>query len=260
MRQARAPQAPGVGRRRAPALAAGPPRPYKISLRSNGQAMIISLKYNYIYIRTRKTGSSTIESILKESLGPDDLFIREDLQVIAPIAKPGVDIPKNENLVTHITVSEIRDLIRDDVWDRLFKFTSERHPYEKCVSYAYFKNRARGKHLKKRGDRELLEKHERRDFATYLNRVVNDGEYASFKYYSIDGRSVAQDYIRLETMEEDIRRVGARVGFPVPEILPRKRQTERDDPRPARELLSPEQRDIVYEKCRPEFELHGYER
>ena len=241
-------------------LAAGRPRPYKVALPSNGPIMIISLKYNYIYIRTRKTGSSTIESILKDSLGPDDLFVREDLRIIAPIAKLGVEIPKNDNLVTHITVGEIRDLVRDDIWERLFKFTSERHPYEKCVSYAYFKNRARGKHLRKRGDKALLDKHERRDFGVYLNRVVNDGEYASFKYYSIGGRSVAEDYIRLETMEEDIRRVGARIGVPVPDELPRKRQTERDDPRPARVILSAEQRDIVYEKCRPEFELHGYER
>lgn len=48
--------------------------------------------------------------------------------------------------------------------------------------------------------------------------------------------------------------------FPVMDIPSGKRRTERDDARPARETLSPVRGDIVYEKCRPEFELHGYER
>jgi hypothetical protein len=57
-----------------------------------------------------------------------------------------------------------------------------------------------------------------------------------------------------------LRRVTQRLGIPMPQELPRKRATERDDNRPAREILSAEQRDIVFEHCRPEFELLGYER
>jgi len=209
--------------------------------------MIISLKYNYLYMRPRKTGSSTIEVILYENLGPDDLFIKEDLQVLAPIVKPGVVIPQNKRLVTHIKISDIRHMIRDDIWDRLYKFTSERHPYEKAVSYAYFKHRNRA-----------LRKHP--EFEDWLDHAVREGEYASFPVYSIDGRSVADDYIRLESIETDIRRVSQRVGFPVPKVVPVRRATERSDKRPAREILSAEQRDIVFEHCRPEFELLGYER
>jgi hypothetical protein len=209
--------------------------------------MIISLKYNYIYMRPRKTGSSTIETILKESLGPDDMYIKEDLQVLAPIVKLGVVIPRNERLVNHIKISDVRPMIHDDVWDRLYKFTSERHPYEKAVSYAYFKHRNRA-----------LRKYP--EFENWLDHAVRAGEYVSFPVYSIDGRSVADDYIRLESIETDIRRVGQRVGFPVPDVVPVRRATERGDKRPARDVLSAEQRDIVFEHCRPEFELLGYER
>ena len=208
--------------------------------------MIISLKYNYIYIRPRKTGSSTIETVLQESLGPDDMFVREDLGVLTPIVKPGVSIPKNSRLVTHIKVSDVRDMIRDDIWDRLYKFTSERHPYEKAVSYAYYKNRG--------------PVGEYRNFDRFLDRIIRGGKYASFPYYSLDGRSVADDYVRLETLDEDIRRVGQRLGIPIPDELPRKRVTERDDKRPARDILTPEQRDTVFAYCQPEFELLGYER
>jgi hypothetical protein len=219
--------------------------------------MIISLKYNYIYIRTRKTGSSTIESVLYDTLGPEDIYVREDISVIAPVAKPGVAL-QNDFFVTHIAAADIRPLIRDDIWNGFFKFTSERHPYEKAVSYAYFRNsktvRRRRRDPAQRGRRDG------KDFAAHLDRVVNRGNYASAPYYMIDGRPVVDDFIRLETLDADLRRIGTRLGIAIPDALPRKRVTERDDPRPAREILSPQQRDKVYEHCEAEFALLGYER
>jgi len=208
--------------------------------------MIISLKYNYIYMRPRKTGSSTIETVLQQSLGPDDMYIKEDLGILAPIVKPGAVIPSHHKLVTHVNISDIRPIIRDDIWDRLYKFTSERHPYEKAVSFAHFKNRGR--------------RSEHRDFDKFLDKIIRRGQYASFPAYSIDGRSVADDYIVLETLEADFRRVAKHLGIPIPDELPRKRATEREDKRPAREILSALQKALIYEHCRPEFELLGFER
>jgi hypothetical protein len=39
--------------------------------------MIVSYHRNFIYIRTRKTASSTIETFLKQNLGPDDLYVSQ---------------------------------------------------------------------------------------------------------------------------------------------------------------------------------------
>ena len=71
---------------------------------------------------------------------------------------------------------------------------------------------------------------------------------------------VAEDYIRLETLHEDMHRIGARIGVPMPEEMPHKRETEREDNRPAREILTAEQKQAVYEHCRHEFDVLGYER
>ena len=38
--------------------------------------MIISLKHNFIYIRTRKTASTSIHRTLEQVLGPSDICIR----------------------------------------------------------------------------------------------------------------------------------------------------------------------------------------
>ena len=150
--------------------------------------------------------------------------------------------------MTHINISDIKHLIRDQVWDRLYKSSSERRPYQKAVSYTYFKHRGH------------VPRDKNPKFEKFLDRIVRSGKCASFPQYSIDGRSVADDYIRLECFETDFRRIGQRLGIPIPEQLPRKRVTERDDSRPAREILTPEQRDVVYEHCKPKFKLFNYER
>jgi hypothetical protein len=216
--------------------------------------MIISLKHNYIYMRTRKTGSSSIESILRKNLGPDDIVVKESLETLEPILRPGAVIPDADGLITHVPVSEVKPLIREDLWDRMFKFTSERHPYEKVLSFAHYRLRQRGE-LKSE-----LALAKFGGFAGFLDTIVNRGQYASFRYYSIDGKSVADDYIRLETMQEDMHRIGARIGVPMPEEMPHKRETERNDDRPAREILTDAQKQIVYEHCRHEFDVLGYER
>jgi hypothetical protein len=217
--------------------------------------MIISLKHNYIYIRTRKTGSSTIESILRDNLGPDDIVVKETLETLEPILRPGASLPEvDEGLITHVSIATVKPLIREDVWDRSFIFTSERHPYDKALSFTNYR-------LEQMGDIKRERKLSNAGgFEGFLDKTVRRGNYASFGYYSIDGKSVAHDYIKLETMRDDMHRIGARIGVPMPDEMPHKRETDRVEHRPAREVLSAEQKDIVYEFCKPEFELLGYER
>ncbi|HTT98950.1 MAG TPA: hypothetical protein VMF58_12935 [Rhizomicrobium sp.] len=216
--------------------------------------MIISLQHNYIYIRTRKTGSSTIESILRDNLGPDDIVVKESLETLTPILKPGAVLPEDEGLITHVPIYKVKPLIREDIWDRMFIFTSERHPYEKALSFTHYRLELMGDFKR---DRKLAKYG---GFEGYLDRTVRRGKYSSFVYYSIDGKSAAHDYIRLETMRDDMHRIGKRIGVPMPDEMPHKRETERIEFRPAREVLNAEQKDIIYYFCKPEFELLGYER
>jgi hypothetical protein len=228
--------------------------------------MIISLQHNYIYIRTRKTGSTTIEWLLRQHLGPEDIVVQSSLECLKPILRPGAEIPDAEELkqhhehrqsavITHVAASEVIPLIREDIWNGALKFTSERHPYEKAVSLAYY----RMDRIKRAGRTEKFEELARK-FTRHLNRTVKGGQYATFRYYSVDDKPVVDDVIKLESIKEDLRRIGERIGFAVPDELPRRRGKSRTDKRAAREILTPEQRDIVYEHCRPEFEFLGYER
>jgi hypothetical protein len=217
--------------------------------------MILSLQRNYIYIRTKKTGSSTIEEVLRGSLVEGDIVVKTGLECLRPVLKPGAILPQVKGPPTHVAISELRSILRDDFWAGAFKFTSERHPYEKAVSLAYWRLE-RKSWARNPAQREAA----LANCSAYLDRIVRAGKYSTFRHYSIGGSAVVDDFIRLENLHADVQRIAARIQLPLPNVLPQKRAYSRADRRPAREILTDEQKQIVWEHCQREFEVLGYER
>jgi len=210
--------------------------------------MIISYAHNFIFVRTRKTASSTIEDVLRSNLTPDDISVSQK-KLVSGQTKTEVSM-QHENVAGHMTLKQIMPLVSPEFWTRSFKFSCERHPYEKAVSLAYY-NWVSGK--KRGAPRDM-------GFENYLDQIVRRGNYRGFDHYSIDGQVAVGDFIRFETLLEDLQRIGSHLGLTIPVELPRKKTVQRKDRRPAHEILSDEQKQIVYAKCREEFELFGYTR
>jgi len=213
--------------------------------------MIISLKYNFIYIRTKKTASTSIHRALEQILGPDDICIRRKYRDLSSVLKKGV-IPPEEGFETHVSAVAIKPYLQKKIWNRSFKFTSERHPYEKAVSLAFFfaskKETIEGKGRKPPAD----------DFDKVLASVVKGGRYRSFPLYYVDGSPVVSDFIRYESLEADLNRITQKLGIDLPP-LPEMKTALRQDRRPARDILTKAQKETIYKTCQPEFELLGYE-
>ncbi len=209
--------------------------------------MIISFKHNFIFIKTRKTASTTIEKVLQATLAPNDLYVSDDM--LRRVAEDSFELVPLVEAAGHMKAEEIVDLVQKSFWDASYKFTSERHPYEKVVSFAYYnfaRHNQKGKPIQS-------------DFPEYMDQVVRRGKYRSFNYYTIDGKVIVDDFIRYERLSEDLQRIAGRLGFEIPDELPQKRSAFRLDRRPATEILSDEQKQIVFETCREEFELLGYQ-
>lgn len=213
--------------------------------------MIVSFSRDYIFIRTKKTASSTIENVLKDSLAPGDIAAGKTAsRLTADPASPFK--PGEEDLYAHMKASDIRAGLSREFWDKAFKFTSERHPYEKAVSLAFYRYGKRERIAAKKG--KLLSE----DFAVVLDETVRTRLYRSFNFYAIDGRVVVDDFIRHETLEADLQRIGKRIGIEIPHQLPRKKASYKLDERPAAEILSDEQKQIIFDTCREEFDLLAY--
>lgn len=240
--------------------------------------MIASYKYGFILIRTKKTASTAVELGLSTICGPDDVIspigagqeiLRSQLGAsprnfnvdktlearLAEAVRTGKRPPVREitslNRATggctgHMSARAVKAWVTEDFWKSAYKFTSERHPYEKALSLAHFQYK--GKVAK------------RVKFEDHLDQTVNEGYnlYCSYKLYSIDGKSVMDGFLLHDTLSDDIAKLRERLGLPFFE-LPRAR-SRRTDRRPAAEVLSDAQKKVIADHCSQEFDLFGWRR
>ncbi len=128
--------------------------------------MILSHKHGFIFLKTRKTASTSIEIALSSICGPDD--------IITPLSKDDERIRKNlgyrgpQNLngyfrhysmkdwgkfflkrnwqfvKNHADAREVKSHIPDEIWNGYFKFCFERNPFDKVISHMDYRyNRGR---------------------------------------------------------------------------------------------------------------------
>lgn len=93
--------------------------------------MIISHKYRFIFIKTRKVAGTSIERILHPLLDADDIHSKLPREGVAAKNCPS-------NVDEHIGWAWIADNYPNE-WKDYYKFTIERNPWDKLVSgYFYF--------------------------------------------------------------------------------------------------------------------------
>lgn len=232
--------------------------------------MILSHAGKFIFVKTRKTSGTSMEISLSQVCGPDDIvtpisfedeLVRLDAGGRLPQNYGGLgearyrDMIRNRKLkrlrarrrgrfYNHMPAVEIRARVGPEVWDEYFTFSIERHPYEKVVSHVYF-------HARDRKDW---------DFDTELERVLKKGYYISYPIYSKGETPIVDFIVNFERMQEDLATLGDRLGFDVAAHYPRTKHKFRSERKPARELLSDDVKELIYENCRVEFEALGFER
>lgn len=238
--------------------------------------VVVSFEHNFIFIKTKKTAGTSMEIALSPYAGKDGVITPlaradeetrlglfpdalprnysdapdEEQEYRDAIGDPDADtrlarraVKPHYKFYNHIPARLLRERLPEDFWQRAFKFTIERHPYEKVVSQAYFK-------LGKKG---------RRNFDRVLDDVVEEGAYSNYRLYTIGGAVVTDFIVRYEDMDADIRRVEEHCGIAIAVHMPSAKGSFRTDRRPAREILNDRQKGIVREACAEEFELFGYE-
>lgn len=238
--------------------------------------MIVSYARNFIFLKTRKTAGTTVEIALTPSCGPGDILtlitLEDELRRCGPngiaarnyVADKSIEssisdaalagnaetfrtLKRKANRLgafrNHMTAADLRQRLPQDFWRAAYKFTIERHPYEKVVSRAYWSARAPGAP----------------DIAERIETAVSDTR-ADVAIYSIDGAVAVDEILRQEHLEDDLRRVARKLDLSLPAELPKAKGRFRTDRRPAAEILSERQKRIVYERNAETFERMGYQR
>lgn len=188
--------------------------------------MLISHRHRFIYTKTRKTASTSVESYFERFCMPDGdwelTHAREVYESNTGIigyrgGKAGSGRYKWWN---HMPALSIKELIGEEIWDSYFKFCVIRDPFEKCISaYDHFVLRANLLELPDSsewvGDADMTEEQQR--FLVYLK----SSPPLDRDKYLIEGEFCLDDVIHYETLHDDIKRICDILSIPFePDYLP----------------------------------------
>lgn len=230
--------------------------------------MILSHAHKFIYIKTYKTGSTSVEAALSGICGPGDVITEASEQLRGVRQKPAQNfrldhpaVPKRPlwrrllgrperhyhpsvGYFEHMPASLVRTYVGEDVWRSYFKFSFERNPWDRQVSWYHYKTKARGE-----GTRPSFDA---------FNGDRRRAWVENWDLYTIDG-NIAMDVVgRYETLAADFAMIVDRIGLTGQVALPAV-NVSRDRGKDYRAYYTDRSRDLVGAWYVPEIEEFGYQ-
>ncbi len=225
--------------------------------------MIVSHKHRYIFIRTEKTAGTSIEIALSKYCGPDDIITRMRHKDEITRQMLGYRGPQNyiipfskyslRDLLTsiydrrrivfyhHASAEFIKKYVDKDVWNSYFKFCFERNPWDKVISWYYWRYR--------------------NDPRPSLSAFVQSQEaniIKGFDLYTISSELVVDKVFLFEQLDEAMKEIYNRVCLPEIPSPPRTKSEYRTDKRSYRDILSEEDKEKIAKVYAREIKHFNY--
>jgi hypothetical protein len=226
--------------------------------------VIISHQYRFIFIKTRKTASTSVEIALSQFVGqegvittidPTDEAVRADLGFRGP---QNLEIPlgrytlrnwaerlgrgKRALYYNHMPAREIRATVGRRIWKRYYRFCFERNPWDRALSLYYW----RTQHIRPRPS--LLD---------FLHSVPK-ADLSNWNKYTIWGKPAVDRICLYESLQREMESLRRTLGLPSRFQVPHTKHLSRADRRPYQAVMGPEEREIVAGVCAREIALLGY--
>jgi hypothetical protein len=213
-----------------------------LSCNANADDIVTPITFNDELIRIEKGGQFPVNWATKEI---EDVYRTRTLAY----AKSGADSSfrlyslKEAKFFNHISPAKIVEITGADFLENAFIVTMCRHPYEQLISQVYFKFRNNND----------------ADFNETIYEILGRGS-PNKCYYFYDGKFLPDFVIRYEHLLDDLRDLEQRFQLSLVDNLPRTKYQYRKNRRPAREILTEEQKKICYQHNLEIFEQFGYEK
>ena len=240
--------------------------------------MIASYAHNYIFIKTGKVAGTSVEMALSRFCGPRDIITPiyppdeierkppakhaqnfssdpdlerqhadlADRADLGAVWKAQQKLQSRATYTNHMAASDIRERIGEQFWRDAFKFTIERHPYERVISTALW---------------WIYDYQGTVDTSPeILARAINVSidMLTPGTRYMIDNKVAVDRILRYENLAEDLASIADRVGGDVGANLPRAKSGIRQPHHSVENLLSFEQKRRIVERHAATFERLGY--
>lgn len=228
--------------------------------------MIISHKYKFIFIKTKKVAGTSVEIFLSQQCGDKDISTPINPYVEPHIARnylgiwnPIPDIfcnlnnwkkirktikllKKRKKFNSHIPAIVLRRRIPKKTWETYYKFSIERNPWDKTLSAYYHFS------FKKKMGLSFEDYLERGKFC--LNYPLYTDPY---------GNIMVDRIIKYEKLIHELGQVCNKLGIPFSGSLGINAKSEyRENKVPYQEFYTNSQRMVIERAFAKEIELHGY--
>lgn len=209
--------------------------------------MIVSHAHRFIFVRTRKTASTSLEIAFGSVAGDQD--------IVTPITVKGDQhllrnyVPRNYEATStspaafnHMPASMIIDRVGQEVWGDYLTFAVERNPWDRAVSLYYF-NTAR---------------EARRPSFTKWLKIVSLIELSNYHCYSVDGAIAVNRFLRYETLDSNLPGLLREIGLAGLQLPRAKTHYRPPVARDWRRMYDDESASYVAGVCREEIRLFDY--
>lgn len=202
--------------------------------------MIISHKYKFIYFKQKKVAGSSTETLLSNMCCDHDVVTRNDKSEVA------IKLSRNDKgFRPHISPNQVKKKIGNTKFNNYFKFITVRNPYDRAVSWYWWREGWWSKNPLSFKDWMLSEK------CKLLERFSD--------WIFIDSKCVIDDYIRFENLKKDTIRI-TKKWFDISHVsYPKLKTSQRLCDKHYTEYYDSETKKIVEEKYKKDIEYFGYE-
>ncbi len=189
--------------------------------------MLVSHRFRFIYTKTSKTASTSVESYFEPFCMPEGSWkpshARDTIESEAGIIGYRGSNSRGQKWHGHMPAEQIKEQVGDAVWNDYFKFCVIRDPFDKAVSAFHF---AEYNQEQRTGVAKLLVRIKR-----FLRGASAEKRFrkwvarSRFKddrnKYMIHNELCVDHFIRYENLEQGIKEVCEKLGLPFePERLP----------------------------------------
>ena len=191
--------------------------------------MLVSHRYKFIFLKTRKTASTSAEFYFQsfcvgpdESIPPGDTLPYESMYGIIgkrgnrfteernlgiQTSFPFIRAPQQKKLAkwhNHMSARKVRRQLDSDAWQGYFKFATIRNPFTKVISSYFFK--------KSRAQIPFGTPEEER--LAFREWILADKFPVDRRIYCIGEDYILDDVIRYEDLEQEMARICGKLQIP----------------------------------------------
>jgi len=233
--------------------------------------MIISHKYKYIFIKTKKTAGTSVEVYLNKFRDKNDVFTTIGIEKetiehkamnykgffnpinelgykrkISHIRKTFTNLTTLKKFYNHIPAYLVESRIPKKIWDSYYKFCIERNPWDKTISHYYMMNK---------------KNHNKLPFDDYISKgdfCYNFPFYMDYK----QNRIIVDRIIKYENLQSELVDVFKHLDIPFNGKLGVRAKSDiRKDKRSYQDFFSGEYdkyKDTISQAFNKEILLHNY--